>query len=340
MCGRVRSMQDDRIETEEAIIQQFLAPLAAGFPGAFGLQDDCAVAAPAPGHEFVFKTDAIAADVHFLASDDPRDIGWKALAVNVSDLAAKGARPVGYLMSLAFPEAPTRSWMSGFAQGLAEAQSAFGLQLMGGDTDRRPGPISITPMVIGEVPVGRMVRRATAAAGDVVFVSGTLGDAGLGLGLRREPALAARWGLTADQDAFLQQRYLRPTPRLALREALRDTARAAMDLSDGLAKDLGRMCKSSGVGAQVSHADLPVSAPFRAVREADPGAAAAALLAGDDYEILAAVQAGDAERFRALAEFAGCAVAAIGEITVERDVRFVDDQGRRLNPGVTGWDHF
>ena len=334
------SMPDDRIRTEEAIIQQFLAPLAAGFPGAFGLQDDCAVAAPAPGHEFVFKTDAIAAGVHFLGDEDARDIGWKALAVNVSDLAAKGARPVGYLLSLSFPQAPTRAWMSGFTDGLAEAQRAFGMHLMGGDTDRRPGPVSITPMVIGEVPSGRMVRRATAVVGDIVFVSGTLGDAGLGLRLRKDRSLAASWGLAAEHSADLERRYLRPAPRLELRDALRGAARAAMDVSDGVVKDLGRMCKASGVAARLGYSRLPVSAAFAAIRDVQPGEAGAALFGGDDYEVLATVAGPDANRFRAMAEASGCAVTAIGEIIEGSGVSVLDDGQRPMLVATSGWDHF
>lgn len=329
----------ERLETEEAIIQGFLAPLAAGAPGALGLQDDCATIAPAPGCEFVVKTDAIAEGVHFLPGDAPADIGWKALAVNVSDLAAKGANPRGYLMSLAFPDAPTREWMAGFARGLAEAQAAFGIHLLGGDTDRRPGPLSITPMVIGEVPVGRMVRRATARSGDLIYVSGTLGDACLGLQLRRA-AQPQPWQLSADQAVFLIGRYLRPLPRLALAPALREHARASMDLSDGLMKDLGRMCRASGVGAHVELASLPVSEAFQAVRRADPRAADAAVFAGDDYEILCAVPPERAAAFEQAAQRVGVAATRIGLFRAGAEVVLTGRDGKPLDIGRTGWDHF
>ena len=331
---------EQRLQTEEAIIQGFLAPLAAGAPGAFGLKDDCAVAAPSPGCEFVLKTDAVAAGVHFLATDAPADIGWKALAVNVSDLAAKGAKPVGYLMSLAFPEAPTRVWMAGFAEGLAAAQSAFGMHLLGGDTDRRPGPLSITPMVIGEVPAGRMVRRATARPGDLVCVSGTLGDAALGLLLRHDPALGARWGLSAKDASHLEGRYVRPQPRLALAPSLVEYARAGMDVSDGLLKDLGRMGRASGVGAIVEHAGLPVSDAFAAVRAVDAAAAAAALFAGDDYEILVAIAPERWDAFAASATNAGVTVTRIGRFTAAPDIALVDAGGAPMAVGQPGWDHF
>ena len=259
----------ERLHGEEAIIR-VLAPLAQGFPGAFGLQDDCALIAPAPGTELVLKVDPVAEGVHFLADDAPEDIAWKALAVNVSDLAAKAARPLGYLMALSFPAAPSADWLSRFAAGLAEAQARFGCHLIGGDTDRRPGPLTVTITVIGEVERGRMVRRGTARAGDVVFVSGTLGDAALGLALRKDPALAAAWGLSPAEAEHLRRRYARPEPRLALASALRDHASAAMDISDGLAKDLARLCAASGCAARVRFAEIPLSPGCAKALAADP----------------------------------------------------------------------
>ena len=333
-------MSDARLETEEAIIQGFLSPLAAGAPGALGLQDDCAIAAPTPGCEFVLKTDAIASGVHFLPDDPPADIGWKALAVNVSDLAAKGARPVGYLMSLAFPQAPTRDWMTAFARGLGDAQTAFGMHLLGGDTDRRPGPLSITPMVIGEVPVGRMVRRGAALPGDIVCVSGTLGDSSLGLRLRSDPTMARRLSLDPEHAAHLTGRFLRPTPRLALSAAVLAHARAGMDVSDGLMKDLGRMCRASGVGAVIEHAKLPLSAAFRAFRQSDAPAAAAALFAGDDYELLIAVAPEKLATLRTAAHEAGVPLTAIGQFTTGPAVIVADAAGQPIDIGRSGWDHF
>src|SRR5262245_61061056 len=185
---------DDQLHGEEEIIA-LLAPLAEGAPGAFGLKDDCALLTPERGTELVLKTDPIAEGVHFLPGEAPADIAWKALAVNASDLAAKGAQPVGYLMALSFPEAPSRQWLSAFVAGLEEAQTRFGCRLLGGDTDRRPGPLTVSITAIGSVPQGQMVRRTTAQAGCSLLVSGTVGDATLGLALAKEPALAAAWGL-------------------------------------------------------------------------------------------------------------------------------------------------
>lgn len=333
------SEPDERIAGEEALIG-FLRPLAAGFPGAFALEDDCAALVPPQGCELILKTDAVAAGVHFLPEDDPADIGWKALAVNVSDIAAKGARPLVYLMSLAFPEPPRTGWLAAFASGLAQAQTEFGCHLAGGDTDRRPGPMSMTIAIVGAAERGRMVRRGGARPGDRLYVSGTLGDAALGLKLRQSPALAAAWGLEPAGVDVLVRRYMRPQPRLALADVLRRHAAAAMDLSDGLAKDLGRMCRASGVGA-VMRADLvPLSPPATAALARDPALIKTIVAAGDDYEILAAVPSGSASQFEAEARGAGVPVTPIGEIRAGGGLDVLDSGGVPIELGVLGYDHF
>ena len=340
-------MSTDSIRGEEGLIQEFLAPLAAGYPGAFGLKDDCAAFSPTAGHDLIVKTDPVAAGVHFFADDAPEDIAWKALAVNVSDLAAKAAIPRAYLMALSFPEAPARDWMQRFAQGLGEAQAQFGMHLIGGDTDRRPGPLTISITVFGEVPAGQMLRRGTAKPGDALYMTGTLGDATLGLRLRQDGALADRWGLTPDAAATLLGRYLRPTPRLKLRRALRDHARAAMDISDGLAKDLARMARASGCGACVKFADLPVSEAASTALSADSSLVPAIVTGGDDYELLIAVPRANRMAFEAAAAFDGIAVAGppfavtfIGEMTAGDGVQIQGLDGRNLELATTGWDHF
>lgn len=330
--------------TGEAAIIDILVPLTARFPGAFALKDDCAVLAPTPGFDLVLKTDAVAEGVHFFADDAAADIGWKALAVNVSDLVAKGARPRVYLMALAFPAPPSLHWLNDFARGLEQAQTRFGITLAGGDTDRRPGPLSITIAAIGEVPSGRMVRRAAAEAGDLLYVSGTLGDAALGLKLRSDASHAAQWGLAAQDALALVQRYFRPEPRLALAPALLDHARAAMDLSDGLVKDLGRMMRASGTAAVVHAAKVPLSKPAAAALARTPALLIDVLTGGDDYEVLAAVAPDRAKGFEQAAAAAGIAVARIGETTHRGpETGFVvvrDHDGRQLDLVRSGWDHF
>jgi len=338
--ARVTGTPAERVEGEEAIVQEYLAPLAKGLPGALGLSDDCAVLTPPPGADLVLKTDPIIAGVHFLADDAPGDIAWKALAVNVSDLAAKAAEPVAYLMTLALPEAPARAWLRAFADGLAEAQAAFGCVLAGGDTDRTPGPLTIGITVIGTVPTASMIRRGTARPGDTLYVSGTLGDAALGLELRLGRVAPASWGESAREQQALLTRYLRPQPRLGLRAALRAEAHAAMDLSDGLAKDLGRMCRASGTGAVVETARVPQSSGFAKALAREPARIGALLAAGDDYEVLAAVPAARAEAFEVAAVAGGVPVTAIGTVVAGSGTRFLDADGREIAIGRPGWDHF
>lgn len=325
---------------EDELIQTIFAPLAAGFPGALGLRDDCAVLAPPDGTDLVLTTDAVAEGVHFLADDPPADIAWKALAVNVSDLAAKGATPIAYLMALSFPERPERAWLDAFARGLGEAQAAFGIGLAGGDTDRRPGPFSAAITAIGTVPRGRMVRRATARAGDVLFLSGTLGDGALGLIVRRDEGAAAALGLDAAAAQALVTRYRRPTPRPTLAPALLAFASAAMDVSDGLVKDCGRLARASGLRAEIMGALAPLSAPMRAALARRPDLFTTALTGGDDYEILASVAPGDADAFRAAATTAGVAVTEIGRLAAGEGVAVLGPDGRPLALGGGGWEHF
>jgi thiamine-monophosphate kinase len=288
----------------------------------------------------VLTTDAVAEGVHFFAGDAPADIAWKALAVNVSDLAAKGAQPVAYLMSLSFPARPEPAWLAAFAAGLGAAQTAFGIALAGGDTDRRPGPLSVTITAIGRVPQGRMVRRATARAGNELFLSGTLGDSALGLRLRQDPARAGAMGLDEKGAEALLGRYLRPEPRLALTPHLLSYATAAMDVSDGLVKDCGRLARASGLGAALEAARLPLSEPARTALRHDPDLIQAVLTGGDDYEVLAAVAPGDAEAFREAAMASGVTVSAIGRLAHGEGVAVTGFDGRPLAIRDGGWDHF
>lgn len=333
-------MSDERLDNEEAIIRTFLEPLAAGYPGAFGLVDDCAAITPPPGTDLIIKTDPVRSGVHFLPDDDPADIAWKALAVNVSDLVAKGAQPLVYLAVLSFPEAPSRGWLEAFTKGLREAQNAFGCHLVGGDTDRAPGPLSAAITVIGTVPTGGMIRRAAAQSGDRIFVSGSIGDAGLGLLLRSGAAEASVWPLSAAERTALVGRYCRPMPKLALIEPLRVHARAAMDLSDGLIKDLDRMCRASGVGATIRLADVPLSDAARAVSAVDPTWRERAVTAGDDYEVLCTIPEATAAAFGAAARERGVGVTCIGEVTADSGLRVLDAQGGKIAFARTGWDHF
>jgi thiamine-monophosphate kinase len=260
------------------------------------------------------RVDGLQAGIHFLADDRPASIARKALAVNVSDLAAKGAEPSGFLLTLALPEDWTEAWLAGFCEGLAEAAGAFRCPLLGGDTVRANGPLWLSVTALGQVPTGRMVPRGGARPGDRICVTGTIGDAALGLALRRgeRPAWAA--GLGPDERDFLVDRYLHPRPRLALAGALREHARAAMDVSDGLAGDLAKMIRASGTTAVVDVAAIPLSPAARAALAGDPGLLDRVVTGGDDYEILCAVPEERLEPFLAGAASLGVGAVAIGVV--------------------------
>jgi thiamine-monophosphate kinase len=333
-------MASDRIESEEALINEFLAPLAAGFPGAFGLADDCAVIAPGAGEELVVTTDAVVAGVHFFADEDPGAIAWKALAVNVSDLIAKGAAPFAYLMALVLPEAPERAWITAFSNGLRRAQEAFGCALAGGDTDRTPNGLSVSITAFGTIPAGGIVRRSGARPGDHVYVSGTIGDATLGLKQRRDASLGPRCGLDKAGRDHLDARYCMPVPPVGIAGVVRACASAAMDISDGLVKDFSRLCRASGTGGRIEAASVPLSSAARTVVNAGGATLVDLMTGGEDYEVLAVVRPDRAEEFERQAA-ARTQVTCIGSIAGADDgIAVVDELGHRMPIEQAGWDHF
>ncbi len=335
----------DRTETElsgeERLIARYFRPLATD-PGAFGLIDDAAALTPPAGCDLVLKTDGLICGVHFFASDPADAVAKKALRVNLSDLAAKGASPVGFLLALALPEGIASPWLEAFAQGLGEDAEAFGFPLLGGDTDRTPGPITISIAAIGAVPHATMIRRTGAKPGDRVIVTGTIGDAALGLLLRRDPAIAAKWGVNSDEQEYLKFRYLIPQPRNALVEALRAYATAAMDVSDGLVGDLAKLCRASGVAAEVDVERVPLSDAARtACARQSADMLATALTGGDDYEIIATLRPESIAPFCRAALAKGVMVTEIGFVTAgEGTVRFIDRNRNTLRFAQTSFSHF
>jgi thiamine-monophosphate kinase len=322
--------------SEDEIIANVFAPLAG--PGALRLQDDAALLPPT-SDETVATTDAVIAGVHFFEDDPPALIAKKALRVNLSDLAAKGAEPLGFLLTLALPASWTNEWLAAFAGGLAEDARAFGAPLLGGDTAATPGPLTISITALGKTPPGRFVARSGARPGDFIYVSGTIGDAALGLAIRRDPALAQR--LSPQSREFLMDRYLLPQPRLALAHALREHASAAMDISDGLAGDLAKLVKASEVGAQVELARVPLSAACREAIAAAPELLDLALTGGDDYEILCCAAPAAGPALEAAAHAAGAQMTRLGEILAEKGTPvFWDSQGTEKFFNTLSYSHF
>ncbi|GJD47378.1 Thiamine-monophosphate kinase [Methylobacterium crusticola] len=325
--------------TEDELIARYFAPLAG--PGGLALRDDAALLAPRPGHDLVLTTDAVVAGVHYFPDDPPASVACKALGVNLSDLAAKGAEPRGFLLTLALADDWDEAWIAGFCTGLSEAAALSSCPLLGGDTVRSGGPTLVGITALGEVPAGRMVRRPTAAAGDRLLVSGTIGDAALGLALRRRPAPAWAAALPLPARASLVDRYLHPRPRLALAGALGRHARAAMDVSDGLVGDLAKMMRAAHLSAEVEVAAVPLSEAARAALALDPGLLDAALTGGDDYEILCAVPPGAVAGILGEAGDAGVPLTAIGTVREGGGAptfRMPDGQPRTFRTG--SFSHF
>jgi thiamine-monophosphate kinase len=324
---------------EERLIAKFFAPLAK-HPGALELRDDTAVLTPPAGCDLVLTKDAIVAGVHFFPNDPADAIARKALRVNLSDLAAKGAAPAGFLLALALPGKHSEGWLKSFARGLGEDADTYSCPLLGGDTVRTPGPLTVSITAFGFVPHGKMVQRRGAKVGDRVIVTGTIGDAALALALRKDPK-ARRWKLNAKMQKHLAWRYLLPQPRNVLATLLQQKASAAMDISDGLAGDLAKLCRVSRVSAEIDVRSVPLSDAARAAAvAADPALVKLILSGGDDYEILCTVPVAEGESFIAGAQALGVKATDIGQITAGEGAPHFLRGGRTVNLGKAAYSHF
>ncbi|MGQ0741569.1 MAG: thiamine-phosphate kinase [Alphaproteobacteria bacterium] len=328
---------NDRVQRsgEFEMIARYFAPLAK-HPGAFGLKDDAAVFRPRAGREIILTTDAIIEGVHFMQDDPPDTIARKALRVNLSDLAGKGAEPAGYLLSLVLPAWVNDSWISAFSQGLSDDQAEFGVTLFGGDTDRTPGPLVISITAVGEIEQGMMVRREGARAGDLVFVSGTVGDGGAGLEiLKGENAK-----LDLSQREFVISRYRTPEPRVALGRKLVGLASAGLDVSDGLIADLGHIAEWSRVRIAVMASEIPISDACRALWGGSSQAIMRAATAGDDYELAFAIPPVRRAELESAASETGVGVTEIGRVEAGEGVVLLGPTGAPILLGRGGFTHF
>jgi thiamine-monophosphate kinase len=300
-------------------------------PGAIlGVGDDCALLSVETGKELAVSTDTMVSGVHFLPNTDPRDLGHKALAVNLSDLAAMGAAPRWFTLALTLPEVD-HSWLEPFSAGLLALADETGIELVGGDTTR--GPLSMTLTVMGEVPAGKALRREGARAGDDVWVSGTLGDAALGL-----RCLQARVSLSEAQRVYCVSRLVRPTARLALGMRLLDLANSAIDLSDGLLADLGHICERSHLGARLELNAIPASSVMAEQSEAIR--IECQLAGGDDYELCFTSPVNVRSKIAALSRDLALALTRVGIMTEGENVLVMDADGRPVVTERSGYDHF
>jgi thiamine-monophosphate kinase len=324
---------------EDRLIERFFRPLAS-HPGALRLLDDAALIAPPAGSELVVTTDAIIAGVHFFPDDPPDAIAKKALRINLSDLAAKGAEPLGCLLTIALPKNIDESWIGTFADGLGADCASYGCPLMGGDTDRTPGLLSVSITAIGHVPGGTMLLRSGARPGEAIVVTGTIGDAALGLLLRREPDLADRAGLGPSERAHLVGRYLLPEPRVGLASIIRKHASAAIDISDGFAGDLMKLAAASGVAARVETSRLPLSKAASRMLAADARLIETICTGGDDYEILASVPKKSIKVLLAAAKDAGVQLTEICMTGEGEGVQMIGPDRKPIEFERSSFSHF
>ncbi len=318
------------------IIARYFAPLSKGAPLAFGLKDDAAMLAPAKGATLVVTADAIVEGVHFLHDDPPAQIARKLLRVNLSDLAAKGATPRAYVLTCAFPADVSERWIAAFASGLKSDQKRFGIDLFGGDTVATPGPATFSVTMFGEVRGKAMIRRSGAKAGDLLCVTGTIGDGGLGL----TELLTPHVGLSAAQRKHLIDRYRLPQPRSVLGPTLKGIATAALDVSDGLVQDVGHLATQSGLRAVIDLLAVPLSPAGRALAEVDSDVRNRAIGAGDDYEIAFTIPLKRLNLLKAAARKARTPVTLIGHMEKGQGVAVRMPDGQVAMPDATGYDHF
>jgi len=316
-------------------IEEFFAPLSRGAAGAFALQDDAAVLTPPAGRDLVITTDMLVALVHFLEDDPPADLAAKLLRVSLSDLAAMGAEPVAYTLNLALPHEIDDAWLAAFAGGLAQDQAHYGIDLIGGDTVSTPGMLTLGATLFGTVPSGMALRRAGAAAGDLVMVSGTIGDGALGL-LAAQDRLP---GIRAEVTEELARRYRRPDPRVVLGQGLIGLASAAVDVSDGLAGDLAHLAAASGAAIVLEAPTVPLSEAAAEVLHADPALLLRVLTGGDDYELAFTVPPGRLDQVEKIARSGGVDVTVVGRVEPGRGLTVQDSQGRALDLPTLGYSH-
>lgn len=314
---------------ERTLIDTLLRPLAA-HPAARGLADDAAVLAPPLGRDLVFTHDVLACGVHYLPSDPPSDVAWKLLAVNLSDLAAMGARPVGVLMGLGLSAAEGDAWLAAFTEGLGRALARWDVALLGGDTVGGLGAAVLGLTAIGQVAPGKALSRSGVRPGDDLYVTGSIGDAGLGLAIAK--------GVAAP-DKYLLNRFRRPEPRLAMGQGLVALASAGMDVSDGLLIDAERLAAASGVRLEIDLTLLPLSEAAEARTARTDDARIERATAGDDYELLFTAPAAAAAAVEALAAQCGLRVTRLGGASEGMGVAVIGEGGRTLRPARLGYEH-
>ena len=315
-------------------ISKYLAPLAS--KDSFGLRDDAALLSVPTGCELVVTQDAIAETVHFLNSDPLETVAQKALRVNISDIVAKGAKPFAYSMALGMPDVWGEREMEQFANGLAKDQAEFGLTLTGGDTYRSPAGLCVSITMFGTVENGRYKSRLGARSGDILAVSGTIGNAAIGLKVATD-----QFSVAPEAHSFFVDCYRIPSPPVTLGPTIAEYATASMDISDGLLGDAAKLCRASGVTAQINRLDIPIDSQVRNLLNSDPELLRSVLTGGDDYQVLCTVSPENWEEFHQAASTADVQIRSIGQLTdAESEPVSLDMQGLEVSLGPDSYSHF
>ncbi len=311
------------------LISTYFSPLAG--PEGLKLIDDAACIPASSSDDIIVTKDMLVESVHFRSLDQAKSIAYKALAVNISDCVAKGAKPYLYWLGLALPNSIDEDWIRDFSTGLGEAQATFDCQLAGGDTTSTAGPTVISITLLGTVPKGQMIKRSGARVGDDVYVTGTLGDAALGL-----------WCLENDrpEKSALIAAYQKPSPPVIFGQAVRDLASSSADVSDGLIADAGHIATASGVGVVLRQIDLPVSADARQLLQTEPGLWPKVWAGGDDYQIVFTASVKLREQLCRLAQQSATSVTRIGTISAGPGVQLLDQDGQTVQVTSGGFTHF
>lgn len=326
--------------SEVEFIQTYLKPLC-NSKGSLSLEDDAAILPNLTGFDTIISKDMLISGQHFFATDKAQDIAHKALAVNLSDIAAKGAKPHSFLLGIAFPKAPDELWAKQFISGLQFMMKEFDCELLGGDTTGTKGPLVISVTIFGQVETGKMVKRSGAKPGDKIFVSGTLGDAALGLQIREKNEASQQWQLSNTEASFLLNRYLKPEPRNGLASALKSNASSAMDISDGLTSDLSKLCSASTCGAKINLDTIPFSEPALKIFHQDTSLKNHCLSWGDDYEILTTIPDKNVKSFLEAANKTGISVTEIGEVIAQKNgITYQNNNGEEITLEGQIFSHF
>ncbi|MEL0105838.1 MAG: thiamine-phosphate kinase [Rhodospirillaceae bacterium] len=330
------SQKGPHFSTDEfGLIAEYFAPLAKS-PGALGLLDDGAILQLEPDQELVMTADMIVSGVHFLPSAQAEEIAIRLLAVNVSDLAAMGAAPIGYLLSVALTDEQDGNWLARFSKRLERDQQNYDMVLLGGDTVSTPGPLTLNVTAFGSVPKGQALQRSHAQPGDAIYVSGTIGDSALGLMALQNQLPDIGEGIST----ALIERFQNPQPRVALGQSLRGIAGGVADISDGLLADLGHICKASNTGATLFAGEIPLSAAARTVLEKAPNLIDSVLSGGDDYELIFTISGESQHQFDQLQNTSALPLTQIGEISAGSTVEVRAENGENIDVKSRGYSHF